>query len=126
MAEVMEIYLCEKCGNMVEVLRGGAGTLVCCGQEMILIEPKAADEGKEKHVPVIEKTDNGYRVTVGSVAHPMTEEHHIEWIELIADGVVHRAHLDPTGEPVATFCVQAETVTARESCNVHGVWAASA
>lgn len=126
MAEVMEIYLCEKCGNMVEVLRGGPGTLVCCGQEMVLIEPKTADEGKEKHVPVIEKTEDGYRVTVGSVAHPMTEEHHIEWIELIADGVVQRVHLDPTGEPVATFCVQAEAVSARESCNVHGVWTASA
>ncbi len=126
MAEVMEIYVCEKCGNVVEVLRGGPGTLVCCGQDMVLIDPKATDEGREKHVPVIEKTADGYRVTVGSVAHPMTEEHHIEWIELIADGVVHRAHLDPTGEPGASFCVQADTVTARESCNVHGVWAATA
>jgi len=125
-AEVMEIYVCEKCGNVVEVLRGGAGTLVCCGQDMVLVEPRTSDEGREKHVPVIEKSGCGYKVTVGSVAHPMTEEHHIEWIELIADGAVHRAHLDPTGEPTATFCVEADSVTVRESCNVHGIWGATA
>ena len=125
MAEARQIYVCEKCKIMVEVLRGGPGTLVCCGQEMVLVDPKATDEGKEKHLPVIEKTADGYQVTVGSVLHPMTEEHHIEWIELIADGVVHRAHLDPTGAPRASFCVQADTVTARESCNLHGVWAAT-
>lgn len=124
MAEMLEIYKCELCDNIVEVLRGGVGELVCCNQPMTLLDASTTDEGKEKHVPVIEKTDDGYSVTVGSVEHPMTEEHHIEWIELIADGEVMRAHLDPTGEPTATFCTDADTVVARENCNIHGMWKA--
>jgi len=124
MAEMMEVYECEMCGNIVEVLRGGAGALVCCNEEMVLLDAATADEGKEKHVPVIEKTDDGYKVTVGSVEHPMTEKHHIEWVELIADGAVLRAHLDPTGAPTATFCTDAQSVVAREHCNLHGMWKA--
>ncbi len=124
MAAPMEVYKCEKCGNIVEVLHGGAGTLICCGEPMTLLEAATADEGKEKHVPVVEKTDGGYSITVGSVPHPMTEEHHIEWIEVIADGKVLRADLDPTGAPSATFCTDAKSVVVREHCNLHGMWKA--
>ncbi len=124
MAEQMEIYKCNTCGIMVEVLHDGVGTLVCCNEEMELLDAATVDEGKEKHVPVIEKVQDGYTVTVGSVEHPMTEKHHIEWIELIADGTVMREHLDPTGAPTATFCTDADSVVAREHCNIHGMWKA--
>jgi superoxide reductase len=124
MAEMLEVYTCEKCDNIVEVLRGGVGELVCCNEPMTLLEGATTDEGKEKHVPVIEKTEDGYAVTVGSTEHPMTEKHHIEWIELIADGTVLREHLDPSGPPTATFCTDADAVVARENCNIHGMWKA--
>lgn len=124
MAERLEVYECELCGNIVEVLTGGAGELVCCGQPMTLLDEKTADEGKEKHVPVIEKTADGVKVTVGGVPHPMEEKHYIEWIELIADGKAYRQFLNPGDAPEATFAVQAEGVSAREHCTVHGLWKA--
>jgi len=122
MAEKMQVYKCEMCGNIVEVLHGGPGELVCCGEPMDLLDEQTADKTTEKHVPVIEKTDNGYKVTVGSTIHPMVDAHYIEWIELTADGVVYRAYLKPGDEPVAEFCVDAEDVSAREYCNVHKLW----
>jgi len=122
MAKQLEIYKCEICGNIVEVLHGGAGELVCCGQPMKLMSEGLIDAATEKHVPVIEKTDTGYKVKVGSIPHPMAEEHHIEWIELIADGKAYREFLKPGGAPEATFCISAANVTAREYCNLHGLW----
>lgn len=123
MAERLQIYKCEVCGNVVEVLNGGAGELVCCGQPMKLLDEKTADTGKEKHVPVIEKTATGFKVKVGSVPHPMEEAHFIQWIELIDEnGKAYRQFLKPGQAPEAVFCVDARTVTAREHCNVHGVW----
>jgi len=122
MAKKLEIYKCEVCGNIVEVLHGGAGQLVCCGQPMKLYEENTVDAAVEKHVPVIEKTDDGIKVTVGATAHPMTEEHHIEWIELLADGKAYRQFLKPGDAPEAVFPVTAEKVTAREYCNLHGLW----
>lgn len=122
MAAQMEVYKCEVCGNIVEVLHGGAGELVCCGEPMKLFDEKTADSSTEKHVPVIEKTADGYKITVGSTLHPMEEKHYIEWIELIADGKAYRQFLKPGDDPVATFCVGAGSVTAREYCNVHGLW----
>jgi len=123
MAEKLEIYKCEVCGNIVEVLFGGAGELVCCGQPMKLLETKTADAGKEKHVPVIEKTDKGFKVMVGSVPHPMEEKHHIEWIELIDEkGKAYRQFLEAGQAPEALFCIDAGSVTAREYCNIHGLW----
>ncbi len=122
MAKKMEIYKCEVCGNTVEVLHGGAGQLVCCGQPMKLMTEGLIDAAREKHVPVIEKTDAGYKVKVGSVPHPMAEEHHIEWIELIADGKAYREFLKSGDAPEATFCISATSVTAREYCNLHGLW----
>ena len=122
MAKQLGIYECDVCGNIVEVLHTGAGELVCCGQPMTLLEGKTADEGKEKHVPVIEKTDCGYEVTVGSTPHPMEEDHYIEWIELLADGKAYRQFLEPGAPPEAPFCVDAADVSAREHCNKHGLW----
>ncbi|MBT7903648.1 desulfoferrodoxin [Candidatus Woesearchaeota archaeon] len=122
MTERNQVYKCNVCGNIVEVLHEGAGELVCCGQQMQMLAENTVDAAQEKHVPVIEKIENGYRVTVGSVEHPMQEEHLIEWIELIADGKVYRQYLKPGDKPVAEFCVDAEKVVAREFCNLHGHW----
>ncbi|MCF7913989.1 MAG: desulfoferrodoxin [Spirochaetaceae bacterium] len=118
------IYKCEICGNIVEVLHTGEGDLVCCGQNMTLLDEKTADSTTEKHVPLIEKTSNGYKVTVGSTLHPMEEKHYIEWIELIADGKSYRKFLKPGDQPIAEFCIQASKVSAREYCNVHSLWRA--
>jgi len=122
MAERLEIYKCEVCGNIVEVLHGGKGELVCCGQPMKLMKENTVDAAKEKHVPVIEKVPGGYKVKVGSVAHPMEEKHYTEWIELIADGEAYRYFLKPGMKPEATFKIDAAKVTAREYCNLHGLW----
>lgn len=124
MTKRLEIYKCEVCGNIVEMLHQGAGELVCCGQPMKLFKENTVDAAREKHVPVVEKTDTGFKVKVGSVAHPMVEEHHIEWIELIADGKAYREFLKPGDAPEATFCIDADEVTAREYCNLHGLWKA--
>ncbi|MBN2440421.1 MAG: desulfoferrodoxin [Spirochaetales bacterium] len=122
MTKRLEIYKCEVCGNIVEVVHASDGTLVCCNQPMTLLNEKSADSATEKHVPVIEKTTNGYKVTVGSTLHPMVDDHYIEWIELVADGKSYMQFLKPGDEPVAVFSVKAETVTAREYCNKHGLW----
>jgi superoxide reductase len=122
MAKKLQIYKCAVCGNIVEVLHGGAGELVCCGQPMGLLEEKTADATTEKHVPVIENIDGGYKVKVGSVPHPMEEKHYIEWIELLADGGAYRQFLQPGMPPEAIFNVEADSVSAREYCNVHGLW----
>ncbi|BEP27714.1 desulfoferrodoxin [Helicovermis profundi] len=122
MAKRNEVYKCEICGNIVEVNNGAGGTLVCCGQDMNLLDEKNADSTTEKHVPVIEKIDGGFKVTVGSTLHPMTEEHFIQWIELIADGKSYKEFLKPGDKPEAIFLVSAKKVTAREYCNLHGQW----
>jgi superoxide reductase len=122
MAKKLEIYKCMVCGNIVEVLHGGDGELVCCGQPMENLAEKTADQGKEKHVPVIEKISGGYKVKVGSVPHPMEEKHYIEWIELLADGKAYRQFLEPGTAPEAVFNIKADSVSAREHCNVHGLW----
>ena len=124
MPEKLEVYKCEVCGNIVEMLHGGKGKLVCCGQPMELMNENTVDAAKEKHVPVIEKTGDGYKVSVGSVPHPMEEKHWIEWIELIADGKAYLQFLNPGDTPEATFCIKADSVTAREYCNLHGHWKA--
>ena len=124
MAERNQVYKCELCGNITEVLHGGKGELVCCGQPMVLQVENTVDAAKEKHVPVIEKTSEGFKVKVGEVAHPMEEKHYIEWIEILADGKSYRKYLKPGGAPEAEFCIKADKVTAREYCNVHGFWKA--
>ncbi|NYZ79832.1 desulfoferrodoxin [Candidatus Micrarchaeota archaeon] len=122
MTELKQVYKCSVCGNIVEVLHAGVGQLVCCGQPMDLMVEKTTDVGLEKHVPVIEKTKNGVKVTVGSTLHPMEPAHFIEWVELIAGNVVYRTHLQPGERPEAEFCVDAEKLVARAYCNVHGLW----
>jgi superoxide reductase len=122
MAEKLQVYKCNICGNIVEVLHGGAGELVCCGEPMQLLKENTTDAAKEKHVPVIEKIDGGYKVKVGSVPHPMEEKHYIEWIELIADGKAYRQFLKPGMAPEAVFNIKANAVSAREYCNIHGLW----
>ena len=122
MAQKLEIYKCMTCGNIVQVLHGGAGELVCCGEPMKKMTENTVDAAKEKHVPVIEEIDGGFKVKVGSVAHPMEEKHYIEWIELLADGRAYRQFLQPGMQPEAVFNIQADSVTAREYCNLHGLW----
>jgi superoxide reductase len=124
MAEQLQVYKCEACGNIVEVLHGGEGELVCCGKPMVLVTENTVDAAKEKHVPVIEKVEGGYNVKVGSVAHPMEEKHYIEWVELIADGKAYRQFLKPGQTPEAIFKIDAASVSAREYCNLHGLWKA--
>ncbi|TFG49243.1 MAG: desulfoferrodoxin [Candidatus Brocadiia bacterium] len=122
MAEKLQIYKCAVCGNIVEVLHGGAGQLVCCDEPMQKLDEKTADATKEKHVPVIEKIPGGVKVKVGSVPHPMEEKHFIEWIEIIADGKAYRQFLKHGDAPEAVFKIEAAQITAREFCNVHGLW----
>jgi superoxide reductase len=124
MAEKLEIYKCAVCGNIVEVLHGGKGELVCCGQPMKLFKENTTDAAKEKHVPVVEKVDGGIKVKVGSMAHPMEEKHYIEWIEVISDGKAYRQFLKPGEVPEAFFKMDAANVIAREYCNIHGLWKA--
>ncbi len=124
MAERLEIYKCELCGNIVEVLHGGAGELVCCGQAMTQLTENTVDAATEKHVPVIEKVEGGVKVKVGEVAHPMEEKHFIEWVQIVADGTAYRRFLNPGDAPEAVFKVDAADVTAREFCNLHGLWKA--
>ena len=124
MAERLQVYKCEVCGNIVEVFHGGPGELVCCKEPMALLGENTVDAAKEKHVPVVEKVEGGYKVRVGSVPHPMEEKHHIEWIEIIADGKAYRQFLKPGDTPEATFAIQANKIEAREHCNIHGLWKA--
>lgn len=118
----LQVYKCEVCGNIVEVLHAGVGELVCCNQPMKLCEENTVDAAQEKHVPVVERTEGGWRVKVGSVAHPMEEKHYIEWVELLADGKAYRQFLNPGEAPEAVFAVDAQEVKAREYCNLHGLW----
>ena len=122
MTEVGEIYKCNICGNIVEVLYTGIGELICCGEPMELLKEKADETGNEKHVPVIEKTETGIKVKVGSIPHPMEEKHYIEWIEIIADGISYRKFLKPGEKPEAEFEIKAEKIEAREYCSIHGLW----
>jgi len=123
MTKKKQVYKCDICGNVVEILHEGQEALVCCGEPMKLMEEQTADQANEKHVPVVEKVDGGYKVTVGSTLHPRQEKHYIEWIELITDRGVFRKHLAPGEDPVATFENVGDVIQAREYCNVHGLWA---
>ncbi|MCX8012285.1 MAG: desulfoferrodoxin [Desulfobacterota bacterium] len=124
MAKMLEIYKCEICGNIVELVHEGKGELVCCGKPMKLFVENTVDAAKEKHVPVVENTSTGVKVKRGSVAHPMEEKHYIEWIEVIAGGKVYRQFLKPGDTPEATFAIPPSQLTAREYCNLHGLWKA--
>lgn len=120
--ERLNIFKCALCGNIVEVMHAGGGTLKCCGQPMDLLTENTTDAATEKHVPVVEKTAEGFLVKVGSAAHPMAEEHFIQWIEIIAGDKIYRQFLSPGDAPEAAFKVEAESVKARAYCNLHGNW----
>jgi len=124
MAERMQVYKCEICGNIVEVLHAGKGVLTCCNQPMKLMAENTVDASLEKHVPVIEKAGDTVTVKVGSVAHPMEEKHYIEWVEVIVDGKIQRQYLAPGQSPEAAFTSKEGAVVAREYCNLHGMWKA--
>lgn len=125
MTKLSEVYKCGVCGNIVEVVHAADGTLVCCGADMKLLTENTVDASKEKHIPVIERLASGIKVTVGSIPHPMEEKHYIEFIELLVDGKVYRQQLKPGQPPVAVFeGVTGNNVTAREYCNLHGLWKA--
>jgi superoxide reductase len=122
MTNKKEIYKCEVCGNIVEVLHDGVGTLVCCGQPMNLMKEKTEEEGNEKHIPVILENEEGVNIKVGSVEHPMTPEHHIEWIEISTENGESKKFLTPDDKPEANFPVKNKNIKAREYCNIHGLW----
>lgn len=129
MVSMFQVYKCEHCGIVAEVLHNGGGKMICCGEEMKLYEAKTAQsEGKEKHVPVIQKTQNGNIIKVGSVPHPMEVEHYIEWIEFSLNGTVTKKYLKP-GETPEMICncgcgtdCDCTVGQIRAYCNKHGLW----
>jgi superoxide reductase len=122
MTKLNQVYKCEVCGNIVEMLHPGNGELVCCGQNMVLQEENTVDAAKEKHVPVIQKIQGGVLVKVGSVEHPMIDAHYIEWIEVHTHRKVYRQYLKPGDKPQAEFMLTEEVLYAREYCNLHHLW----
>ncbi len=119
-----DVYKCAICGNIVTVLTEGQGVLTCCDAPMNLLVENSTDGAHEKHVPMVIGIGDDMEVSVGSVAHPMQEEHYIEWIEVIADGISYRKFFKPGDTPDAKFSVAAEVITARAYCNLHGLWKA--
>ncbi len=122
MTKLHNVFKCELCGNVIEVVHAGAPALVCCGQEMNLLEEKTADSSVEKHVPVVEKVDGGIKVKVGSVPHPMEDKHFIEWIQVIAGNKKYTEFLNPGKPAEAFFPINESPITVREFCNLHGLW----
>lgn len=121
MTERLQIYRCDICGNIVEVLHSGGGQLVCCGQPMRLLEEQEEEKGREKHLPVIERIGETAKVKVGSVPHPMEENHYIEWIAVTTYDGVLRKFLKPGEKPEAEFKAE-EVIQAKEYCTIHGLW----
>jgi superoxide reductase len=124
MNDRFQIYKCDLCGNVVEMTIAGKGVLFCCGKPMKLMAENTVDAAKEKHIPVVARTADGCKVAIGSVPHPMEDKHYIQWIEVMADGKSYREFLKPGAPPEASFCVNAQNVTVREYCNLHGLWKA--
>ncbi|MGQ9474895.1 MAG: desulfoferrodoxin [Actinomycetota bacterium] len=122
MTERLQIYKCEICGNIVEVVHAGKGELVCCGKPMALQVENTVDAAVEKHVPVVEVQEDGVLVKVGEVAHPMQDDHYIEWVQLLVGDMTYRIFLKPGIAPEGKFVTPREGITAREYCNLHGLW----
>ncbi len=123
MTEKLEVYKCEICGNMAEMIHAGKGEMVCCGQPMKVYKENTVDAAVEKHVPVVENLDQGIKVKVGEVAHPMEDDHYIEWVEVITkDGRATRQFLSPGQAPEAEFRCDNDGAVVREYCNKHGLW----
>ena len=117
-------YRCDRCGNIVALIKKGGGVLNCCGQPMTKLAANSTDAAKEKHVPVVKKGDGKIIVTVGSVAHPMEEKHYIEWIALVAGDDISIVRLKPGMKPEASFACDAKEATVYAYCNLHGLWKA--
>jgi superoxide reductase len=122
MTKMFEVYKCEVCGNITKVIHNSGGLLVCCGKPMILQQEKTADQGKEKHVPVVEKSATGITIKVGSVPHPMEETHYLEWVDVRTGENVYVRSFKPGEKPETEFCIADTNVKARAYCNVHGLW----
>ena len=117
-----QVYKCEKCGNLVGVIHGAGGNLVCCGQNMVLLEANTTDASVEKHVPVITKDGSTVKVAVGAVPHPMEEKHYIEVVGVLTENKLYRAYLKPGEKPEVTFEIDGKVKCARAYCNIHGMW----
>lgn len=123
MTKLRELYRCEVCGNIVEVVNEGATSLVCCGEPMIKLEAKTEDQGQEKHVPVVEETDSGIKVKVGSIEHPMEDGHYIKFIEILLKDRIIRKELKPGQAPEVKYCAtKSDVIEVREFCSIHGLW----
>ncbi len=122
MTKINEIYRCNICGNIVSMVHGGAGSLICCGEEMKLVKENSVDAAKEKHVPIVEEKGDEIIVRVGEILHPMEEAHYIEWIELICNDKSIRHFLKPGDKPEAKFEKLSNPYTIRAYCNLHGLW----
>lgn len=123
MTQLRELYRCEVCGNIVEVVNEGATSLVCCGEPMIKLEAKTEDQGREKHVPVVEETDSSIKVKVGSIEHPMEDKHYIKFIEILLKDRIIRKELKPGQAPEAKYCAtKSDVIEVREFCSIHGLW----
>jgi superoxide reductase len=122
MTKLFEVYKCSVCGNITKVVHASDGILVCCGQPMVLQQEKTDDTGKEKHVPVVEKTATGILIKVGAVPHPMEEKHFIEWVEVRNGNNVYIHGFRPGEKPEAEFPLTTTNVKVRAFCNVHGLW----
>ena len=126
MTKLLQVYRCNKCGNIIEVIFEGIGQLVCCNEPMELLKENSVDASLEKHVPVFEQDGENLIVKIGSIPHPMEEKHYIEWIEVIDDsGKAYRKFLKPGDKPEASFCIKYnKNFIIREYCNIHGLWKA--
>lgn len=122
MTVLREVYKCEVCGNMAEMIHTGGGQMSCCGRLMKVTKENIEDAANEKHVPVIEKIEGGFKIKVGEVDHPMMDKHYIEWIEVHTENKVYRKFLNPAEKPEAVFMVEEEVLYARGFCNLHGLW----
>ena len=123
MTELNQVYKCEICGNIVEIIHAGMGQLVCCGQPMRLLKEETKEQLKEKHLPVIKFNEKGIEIEIGKVLHPMEENHFIEWIEISTEKGTSKKFLNPGEKPRAQFFVKSNKIKARAYCNVHGLWA---
>ena len=117
-----EVYKCEKCGNLIGVIHGAGGDLICCGENMVLLKANSTDASAEKHVPIVTQDGKNVKVTVGEAPHPMEEKHYIEVIGVLTQDKLYRAYLKPGGKPEATFEIDEKVQCARAYCNIHGLW----
>ncbi len=122
MNQINQTFKCPKCGNIVEILRGEKGVLTCCNQSMLLLRENTQEAAEEKHIPVVFRENNKLKVIVGEVEHPMTEDHSIEWVEIITEQKVYRHIFSPGEKPECYFEIPQKQYKVRAYCNLHGLW----